>query len=111
VLSVLGSQVAGGLIVSDARELRVKESDRIAALASNFISMGAAVEERPDGLILGGGQCLRGTDIDSRGDHRIAMAFAIAGMAADGETRIHGAECADVSFPGFWEALAKVTGF
>ena len=111
VLSVLGSQVAGGLVVSDARELRVKESDRIAALASNFISMGASVEEKPDGLILGGGQCLRGTDIDSRGDHRIAMAFAIAGMAADGETRIHGAECADVSFPGFWEALAGIAVF
>ncbi len=110
VLSVLGSQVAGGLVVSDARELRVKESDRIAALASNLISMGASVEEKPDGLILNGGQILRGADIDARGDHRIAMALAIAGIAAEGETRIHGAECADVSFPGFWDTLAQVAG-
>ncbi len=111
VLTVLGSQVAGGLEISDARELRVKESDRIAALCFNLISMGASVEEKPDGLILGGGQHLRGADIDSRGDHRIAMAFAIAGMVADGETRIHGAECADVSFPGFWKILAELARF
>jgi 3-phosphoshikimate 1-carboxyvinyltransferase len=109
VLSVLGSQVAGGLEISDARELRLKESDRIAALAANFHALGACAEEKPDGLVLAGGQNLRGADIDSRGDHRIAMAFAVAGLVAEGETRIHQAECADVSFPGFWEALAKIT--
>jgi 3-phosphoshikimate 1-carboxyvinyltransferase len=108
VLSILGSQVAGGLEVSDARELRIKESDRIAALAENFRGMGAAVEEKPDGLIIPGGQRLRGAEIDTRGDHRIAMAFAVAGLAADGETRIRQAECADVSFPGFWQALALI---
>jgi 3-phosphoshikimate 1-carboxyvinyltransferase len=109
ILSILGSQVEGGLEISDAHELRIKESDRISALASNLKSMGAEVEEKPDGLIISGGQKLHGADIITQGDHRIAMAFAIAGLSAQPETRIHDAECADVSFPGFWEALQKVT--
>jgi 3-phosphoshikimate 1-carboxyvinyltransferase len=109
ILSILGSQVEGGLEISDAHELRIKESDRISALASNLKSMGAAVEEKPDGLIISGGQKLKGADIITHADHRIAMAFAIAGLSAQAETRIHDAECADVSFPGFWEALKKVT--
>lgn len=109
VLSILGSQVPGGLEIADARELRVKESDRIAAVAGNLRAMGAEVEERPDGLAIAGGQRLRGADIVTAGDHRIAMAFAVAGLAADGETRIHDAECADVSFPGFFEMLKNVT--
>jgi 3-phosphoshikimate 1-carboxyvinyltransferase len=108
VLAILGSQAAGGLEVSGARELRVKESDRIAAVASNLRAMGAEVEERPDGFAVRGGRRLRGADIDTRGDHRIAMAFAVAALAADGATRIREAECADVSFPGFWEALGSV---
>ena len=108
VLSILGSQVAGGLEISDARELRVKESDRIGALAANFRAMGVTVEEKPDGLTIPGRQCLHGGDIDSLGDHRIAMAFAVGGLFAQGETRIHRAECADVSFPGFWPALSKI---
>lgn len=109
VLAVLGSQVAGGLEISDARELRVKESDRIAALAVNLRAMGAEVEEKPDGLKIRGGQQLRGADIETRADHRIAMAFAVAGLVASGETRIHQAECADVSFPGFWQALSEIS--
>jgi len=109
VLSILGSQVPGGLEIADARELRVKESDRIAAVAGNLRAMGAEVEERPDGLAIAGGQRLRGADIATAGDHRIAMAFAVAGLAAEGETRIHDAECADVSFPGFFEMLENVT--
>jgi 3-phosphoshikimate 1-carboxyvinyltransferase len=108
VLSILGSQVQGGLEISDAHELRIKESDRIAALSANLRSMGAEVQEKPDGLVISGGRKLRGTDIVTHGDHRIAMAFAIAGLSAQSETRIHEAECADVSFPGFWEALNKV---
>jgi 3-phosphoshikimate 1-carboxyvinyltransferase len=108
VLSVLGSQAAGGLEISDARELRVKESDRISAVATNLRAMGARVEEKPDGLIIAGGQRLRGADIITRSDHRIAMAFAVAALSAQGETRIHDAECADVSFPGFWRALQMV---
>ncbi len=109
-LCVLGSQVAGGLEVADARELRVKETDRIAALVQNLRAMGADVEERADGLILAGGARLKGADIDTRGDHRIAMAFAVAGLAAEGETRIYDAECADISYPGFFESMAQVTG-
>lgn len=109
VLAILGSQAAGGMEISDAAELRVKESDRIAAVAGNLRAMGAEVEERPDGLIIAGGRRLHGADVVTEGDHRIAMAFAIAGLVADGETRIHDAECADVSFPGFYDTLRDVT--
>ncbi len=109
VLSVLGSQTAGGVEISDAGELRIKESDRIAAIAANLRSMGVALEEKTDGLNIPGNQRLRGADIYTRGDHRIAMAFAVAGLSAEGETRIYEAECADVSFPGFWDALRTVT--
>jgi 3-phosphoshikimate 1-carboxyvinyltransferase len=107
VLAVLGSRT-GGLEISDAGELRVKESDRISALATNLRSMGADVAEKPDGLAVSGGRPLQGTDIMTGGDHRIAMAFAIAALVAQGETRIQDAECADVSFPGFWDALKKI---
>lgn len=106
VLAVLGSQVAGGLSISDAQELRVKESDRIESVAANLRAMGIDVEEKTDGLSIPGGQRLRGAEIVTRKDHRIAMAFAIAALAARGETRIHEAECADVSFPGFWNSLS-----
>ncbi len=109
VLAVLGSQTGGGLEISGAGELRVKESDRIAAVASNLAAMGARSEERPDGLSIPGGQRLHGADIDTCGDHRIAMAFAVAGLAADGVTHIHDAECAAVSFPDFWTILEKAT--
>lgn len=109
ILSVLGSQVTGGLEISDAQELRVKESDRIAAIAANLRAMGAAVEEKPDGLIIAGASRLKGADIATRRDHRIAMAFAVAALVASGETRIHDAESADVSFPGFWDVLQNVT--
>ncbi len=109
-LAVLGSQVSGGLEISEARELRVKESDRIAALASNLRAMGAEIFEKPDGLRIAGGQKLHGTDIDTSGDHRIAMAFSVAALVAGGETRIHQAECADVSFPGFYDVLNRATG-
>jgi len=107
---VLGSQTAGGLEVSDAAELRVKESDRIARLASNLRAMGAEVDERPDGFRIPGGQHLRGARIETHGDHRIAMAFAVAALVARGETEIAGAECADVSFPGFFRALEAAAG-
>jgi 3-phosphoshikimate 1-carboxyvinyltransferase len=108
-LAVLGSQVSGGIEVSEAQELRVKESDRIAALASNLCHLGAEVVEKPDGLRISGGQQLHGAVIDTKGDHRIAMAFSVAGLVADGETRIRDAECAEVSFPGFYEELRQVT--
>jgi 3-phosphoshikimate 1-carboxyvinyltransferase len=111
VLAVLGSQAAGIFELSDAQELRVKESDRISALVTNLRSMGAEVEEKPDGLIISGGRRLHGADIVTKSDHRIAMAFAVAALVAEGETRIYDAECADVSFPGFWDALHQVTNY
>jgi 3-phosphoshikimate 1-carboxyvinyltransferase len=106
-LAILGSQ-AGGLEFRDARELRVKECDRIAALAANLRGMGAEVSEHPDGLTIAGHQALHGAEIETFGDHRIAMAFTVAGLKASGATRIGRAECADVSFPGFFEALGKL---
>ncbi len=108
VLSVLGSQTAGGLVISDARELRIKESDRISAIALNLHAMGVEAIEKPDGVIIPGGRRLHGADIMTQGDHRIAMAFAIAALTAQGETRIHDAECADISFRGFWKEIKKI---
>jgi 3-phosphoshikimate 1-carboxyvinyltransferase len=108
VLSVLGSQTAGGLVISDAHELRIKESDRLSAIAANLQAMGVQAVEKPDGVIIPGGRRLHGSDIMAQGDHRIAMAFAVAALTAQGETRIHDAECADISFPGFWQELKKL---
>jgi 3-phosphoshikimate 1-carboxyvinyltransferase len=108
-LAVLGTATEQGIEIRDAQELRVKESDRIALLASNLRRMGASVEERPDGLKVPGKQRLRGAEIDPQGDHRIAMAFAVAGLAADSPTTILGSDCVEVSFPGFFEILGNVT--
>ncbi len=108
VLAVIGTQTEQGLAISGAQELRVKESDRIATVAENLQRMGAQVEERPDGLVVPGGQRLRGAEVDSFGDHRIAMAFSIAALVAEGETVIHGAEAAQVSFPEFYETLERI---
>ncbi len=105
VLAVFGTQIETGLEIRDAAELRVKESDRIAAVVSNLKLMGADVEECGDGLVVRR-SALSGARLDSAGDHRIAMAFAVAGLLADGPTDINGAECCDVSFPGFFEVLA-----
>ena len=110
VLAAVAPYSDGGLEVRDARELRVKESDRIAAAAANLRKMGAEVEERPDGMRIPGGQQLQGAELDSFDDHRIAMAFAVAALRADGETVIHGADAAGVSYPAFFDALRSVTG-
>jgi 3-phosphoshikimate 1-carboxyvinyltransferase len=107
-LAVLGSQTEQGIEIRDAAELRVKESDRLGALAANLRRLGADVEERPDGLRVAGRQKLRGAEVESYGDHRIAMAMAVAGLVAEGTTMIRGAECAEVSFPGFFEMLAAL---
>jgi 3-phosphoshikimate 1-carboxyvinyltransferase len=110
VLAVVGTGVEGGLEIRDARELRVKESDRIAATVSNLRAMGARVEEFEDGLRVGGPVRLRGARLQSYGDHRIAMAFAVAALAAEGETEIEGAEeCVAVSFPEFFPLLESLT--
>jgi 3-phosphoshikimate 1-carboxyvinyltransferase len=108
VLAAIAPFTEQGIEVRDAKELRVKESDRIAALAENLRRMGANVDEREDGLKIPGGQTLHGAEIDSFGDHRIAMAFAVAGLRASGETVIRGAEAAAISYPAFFETLAAV---
>ena len=110
VLAAVAPYSEGGLEVRDAKELRVKESDRIAAVAANLRKMGAEVEERPDGMRIPGGQHLHGAGLDSFGDHRIAMAFAVAALRAEGETTIQGADAAGVSYPTFFEELETVVG-
>ncbi|NNE97875.1 MAG: 3-phosphoshikimate 1-carboxyvinyltransferase [Pyrinomonadaceae bacterium] len=107
ILSVLGTRLPNGLEIRNAEELRVKESDRISSIVENLRKMGAAVEEFPDGFRVGRSE-LKGADVESSGDHRIAMAFAIAGLLATGETVIRDSSCADISFPGFFDILRKV---
>jgi 3-phosphoshikimate 1-carboxyvinyltransferase len=110
ILAVLGTQLPNGLEVHDAAELRHKETDRISAVVRNLELMGAEVRERTDGFFVGRSE-LRGARLNSYGDHRIAMAFGVAALLAEGETEIVGAECADVSFPGFFETLSGVATF
>lgn len=112
MLAAIGPYTEKGIEIRDAQELRVKESDRIAALAAGLREMGARVEEFPDGLQVAGLDAgkLRGATVDPRGDHRIAMALSIAALGVEGETVIRGAECVGVSFPGFFECLEKLQG-
>jgi 3-phosphoshikimate 1-carboxyvinyltransferase len=105
VLAAIAPYTTNGLIIRDAQELRVKESDRIALVAKNLRAMGAELTENPDGLEIPGNQSLHGARIDSGEDHRIAMAFSIAALRATGETEIHGAEAAAISFPEFFTSL------
>jgi 3-phosphoshikimate 1-carboxyvinyltransferase len=109
VLAVLGAATEEGITVKDASELRIKETDRIKAVIDNLRRMGVQAEESADGMFIPGRQKFRGAAIDSFGDHRIAMAFAVAALAADGETTIDEAEAASISFPEFWDTLARVT--
>ena len=110
MLAALGPYTEQGIEIRNAAELRVKESDRIAALAENLRRMGAVVEERPDGLRVEGRSAgkLRGAEIEPYGDHRIAMAFAVAALAASGPTLIRNADCAAVSYPTFFDDLDRV---
>ena len=108
VLAAIAPYTGGGIRIRDAKELRVKESDRIALVAQNLRAMGAEVIEFEDGLDIPGGQMLHGAVIDSGGDHRIAMAFSVAALRAQGETQIRGAECAAISFPEFFDLLDQV---
>jgi len=110
MLAALGPYTEEGIEIRNAGELRVKESDRIAALAENLRRMGATVEERPDGLKVEGRSAgkLHGAEIEPHGDHRIAMAFAVAALAAEGATVIRDAECAGVSYPAFFEDLNRL---
>ena len=108
VLAVLGAATEEGLTIKDASELRIKETDRIKTVVANLRRMGIAAEESPDGMRIPGRQQFHAAEIDSFGDHRIAMAFAVAALAANGETVINDAEAASVSFPEFWDRLDAV---
>ena len=108
VLAAIAPYSSGGIRIRDAKELRVKESDRIALVVQNLRAMGAEVEEFEDGLDVPGGQTLHGAVIDSGGDHRIAMAFAVAALRAQGDTLIQGSESAAISFPEFFDLLDLV---
>ena len=110
MLAALGPYTRDGVEIRDASELRLKESDRVAVLAENLRRMGAQVEERPDGLRVEGqsaGQ-LRGAEIDPAGDHRMAMAFAIAALGAKGESVIRDAGCVAISYPDFFSLLDRI---
>ncbi len=108
ILCVLASQAEGTTHIRGAKELRVKESDRISAMVQGLRSMGVAVEEFGDGMAVSGKARLAGAEIESFHDHRIAMAFSVAGLIAEGETTIRNAECIDISFPGFYELMERL---
>jgi 3-phosphoshikimate 1-carboxyvinyltransferase len=110
ILAVAASQARGETVVRDAAELRVKETDRIAVTVAELRRLGAEIEPRPDGFVVWGPAPLRGAAVDSHGDHRLAMALAVAGLLAEGETTVANAGCIDDSFPGFASALAGLGG-
>jgi len=111
VLAAIAPYTQNGIEVRDAKELRVKESDRIAAVSAGLRAMGAKVDEREDGFSVAGGQSLHGAEVDSMGDHRIAMAFGIAALRASGDTLIRNSDASEVSFPGFFDALEGVAKY
>jgi len=108
VLAVAGCVAKGKTVIRDARELRVKESDRIATVASELSRLGSRIEPLPDGMIIYGGTPLSGAEVDSHFDHRLAMSLAVAGLMAKGETIIKHAQVARVSYPAFWQTLQQV---
>ena len=108
LVALAGVLADGQTVIRDAAELRVKESDRITTMAAVLRAFGARVEERPDGIAVEGGGRLHGARIGSSGDHRLAMMGAVAGLLADGETVIEGAEAVSVSYPEFWTDLGRV---
>lgn len=108
VISVAAAFAEGETIIRDAHELRVKETDRIAAMVSELAKLGVPVEARDDGMVIQGGETLQGASVDSYGDHRIAMSMGVAGLRCRGEMTINNTECTATSFPGFWELLGQV---
>lgn len=109
VLAVAATQLPGTSRISGARELRVKESDRIAAMAESLSAMGADIEATDDGWIIRGPRPLAGARVQSHADHRVAMAMAVAGMIADGDTDVEGADCVEISYPGFFDQLEALS--
>jgi len=112
MLAALGPFTEKGIEIHDAQELRVKESDRIAALAAGLRNMGARVEEFPDGMRVEGRSAgkPRGAKVDPQGDHRIAMALSVAALGSEGDTQVFDADCAAVSFPEFYSTLDRLRG-
>jgi 3-phosphoshikimate 1-carboxyvinyltransferase len=110
VLAVAATQLPGTSRISGARELRVKESDRITAMAESLSAMGADIQATDDGWIIQGPRHLEGARVQSHADHRIAMAMAVAGMIADGDTDVEGADCVEISYPGFFDQLEAQSG-
>lgn len=108
VIAVLAALAEGTTIIRDAAELKVKESNRIDTVAAALTAMGAHVQATDDGMIINGGYPLHGAVVDSHLDHRIAMSFAVAALAADGETEITGADCVRISYPDFYETLHRL---
>jgi 3-phosphoshikimate 1-carboxyvinyltransferase len=108
VLAVCATQIAGTSVISGAAELRVKESDRLYAMEEGLRAMGADITASGDGWVINGPRHLEGARVDSAGDHRVAMALAVAGLIADGRTEIDGAECVDISYPGFFDDLESL---
>jgi len=109
VLAVAASLAQGETVIRQARELRLKESDRIRTTVLELRRLGASIEELPDGMVIQGVGCLKGGVCDSHGDHRLAMTMAVAGFLAQGETVVRGAEAASVSYPGFWHDLEQLS--
>jgi 3-phosphoshikimate 1-carboxyvinyltransferase len=110
ILAVLATQAAGQTIIADAQELRVKESDRLKTLREELTKMGARITEKPDGLVVDGPTPLQGAVVQSHGDHRLAMALAVAALVAEGPTTIEDVDCVATSFPGFWTLLDLIRG-
>jgi 3-phosphoshikimate 1-carboxyvinyltransferase len=108
ILAVAGALAEGPTIIADAAELRVKESDRLSAITTNLRAMGVQVTENSDGIEIHGGTPLKAARVSSFGDHRIAMAFAIAGLFAEGETVVENVDCVQTSYPGFYETLQRI---
>jgi 3-phosphoshikimate 1-carboxyvinyltransferase len=109
-LALAAAFARGTTIIRDAQELVVKESDRAASTASELSALGAKVSARDDGLVIEGGAGITGGDARSHGDHRLAMTLAVAGLVARDAVRVDDAECAAVSYPGFWEHVQQVAG-
>ncbi|MFH1857608.1 MAG: 3-phosphoshikimate 1-carboxyvinyltransferase [Candidatus Omnitrophota bacterium] len=108
IIAVLATQAEGKTVIRDAKELRVKESDRIKTISTELKKMGAKIEEKDDGMVISGPTKLKGAKVQSYGDHRVAMSLAVAGLIADGETVIEDTDCIETSFPGFENLLLQL---
>ncbi|HYA26913.1 MAG TPA: 3-phosphoshikimate 1-carboxyvinyltransferase, partial [Thermodesulfovibrionales bacterium] len=109
ILCIAAARAEGVTEITGAEELRVKESDRIKAMAMELKKFGVDLEERPDGILIRGGGPLKGCTVESHGDHRVAMSLSIAALMAEGTTIIDNASCVDISFPGFFEELGRLS--